>query len=57
MLNCDIYIAVLETIKLCVKILKQTQTDLRMLSTKCIYLQIKYLTYMYNGDLALNNLQ
>ena len=38
MLNCHCYIAILETIQLCVKKKKKRAQDrFRMLSTKCIY--------------------
>ena len=50
MLNCDDYIEILETIKLCVK--KET-----LLSTKCIYKSYIYLFDMYKYDLVLNTLQ
>ena len=53
MLNCDCYLAILETI--CVQ--KRAQTCWRMLSTKCVYKSYICLIYMYKDDLALNNLQ
>ena len=47
MFNCDCYIAIRETIQLCVK--KGAQTRLRMLSTKCVYnIYIYIYIYIFN---------
>ena len=55
MLNCDSYIAILETVQLSVQ--KRAQAHLRMLSTKCVYESYIHLIHMYEQYLALNNLQ
>ena len=55
MLNCNCYIAILETISLCAK--KSSGSFKNVINKMCLQIIRIYLIYMYKEDLALNSLK